>query len=39
MPTLKSYERFLKYAQENPNVYDENGNFIDWRKEFSLKEE
>lgn len=30
---------FLKYAQEHPNIYDENGNFVDWKHEFKRKEE
>ena len=30
---------YLKYAQEHPSVYDENGNFVDWKAEFKRKED
>ena len=30
---------FEKYARENPNVFDENGNYISWEKEFVRKSE
>lgn len=29
----------MKYAQERPNVYDENGNFVDWKVHFKQKDE
>lgn len=29
---------FSKFSHENPNVYDENGNFVDWRKHFRNKD-
>ena len=33
------YKDFLKYAQERPNIYDSDGNFVDWKKHFRDKEE
>lgn len=35
----KKPKDFVKWAQERPNVYDENGNFVDWKKHFREKEE
>ena len=36
---MRQKRDFLKYAQERPNVYDENGNFIDWKSHFKQKDE
>ena len=37
--TSKKQRDFIKWAQEKPNIYDENGNFVDWKKHFREKEE
>ena len=35
----KKPKDFIKWAQEKPNIYDENGNFVDWKKHFRETEE